>query len=1270
MVQKENNDNERKTSNCLINAFKRIKESIEFRNNKKEMNYNDYVIKFDRLTFIVLIGYVIVTSISIFIINSFLNGENAFIFFCSLIVMIICFIISALHLFWKSDEKTMKIFYYFLVVIMDVLFFSLAYYSFYILQNRHLYSKYIYFFMLSIIIFAILKFNSSYVQILIYLGYKTIIFSVVITFKLPVTDEDNKVSTDFDETLCNCDLNSYSYPNFTIEIICFCLMCICVFLFTIIKQDFTSRSMEFYTNNKFAIEYFQSLINTLNKAFLSFNLTKYTINTNKSMINLMKALGVSEEIIYENLFEKNNSQQKPDKNPSLLTLRSLRRSRLSQRLDNLKNSNINSSDRHILKNSRLFYEKSDNINGFKITTDIQKNTNNNINDFLKNDNNELKNKFRYDNLKNGEINNKQADLQSLKLNENTNYDLENIEHKLNKSFDLSNVPQCEDEGTFLNKLDFLLNSIFSSFREEGFQRASLKRTNFEQEKLSLSQALKEIFFSREKISNDQNFIFKGVYESREKKIVKENKQINMIIEVYYRKIKTINGELVEFFFNDITLTRDVEMEKAENKVKAMVLAKISHEFKTPLITIIYILKNYIKKNHFSKNGLRLEHVQTLDDDYINNTIDLSDYMLSLINDIVDYSVINSEFEFKCEYDSFDLHDLLLFAYRVLKILINCRGLKDFIHPILEINDNVPKNFCSDEKRVKQILLNLITNSIKFTRRGYIKISAISTLESNLLIAIEDTGIGIQNKDIPKLFKDHSKLWDKTSAEMNKIGSGLGLSICKKIVEKIGKCIDVESVPNKKTRFYFILENKTIMKKSFSINRSIESNLAQFKKSIMNVTTKSVKEAKYGKQNPRRPKSFNTHVQLSRIHNTTQNESHVNAPKRLYSDYGETNIKNENNNTSNTHLNTSSDNINNTSNLQQKTQDDSNFNIQKKFYNFNENYELINSNKFIKLNTNDIHHKADLLNVNFKNRNVQTLNLSVENFAFGENNNSNNKNNNIFNKSQNKYLNANDYTNPNMNNNLEGTYNCLEINGSDVDWEHEDATKRFSQDNGSFPFTYKMITKRSLNSSGSLVNIPLSKGRHANISNIHFNINSNSAIGFNKNERNIPHKKDIANFTTSKINTEFDKNFLKLIKPIKKFYNMKNKNIILVVDDNKFLRKSLKNNIRQIFNNTSVEVIGCSDGIETLYLAMIDQMTKNKIKLIISDENMVYMNGTETNMILSNFHMEGKMSFIPFALCSAARSNDEHMITNKISYIINKPPTKSELKSVFMTIGLI
>lgn len=1093
--------------NFLKNYYKFTKNILKSQIDEKEIKYSHNLSRFERLTFLVLIGYVILSTLSVFIFNLFdskIRGIQWPLFSISLLCLIICGIYLV---FKKRNNKMMKLFYFILNLFMDAFSLIFAYISInnsdnnIILDNKH-----VFFFIISTFVIAILKFYFSLITILIYLGYKCVIFAILI----------NVFSRN----------NPKNEINFTFETISFILTCFTLFLFTLIKQDFIKKSIKLYVSKKFGIEYFQSLINKMNKGFLSLNFTKYKVNVNNSFVNLIRAMGISEELIQENLFKK---ADKKDEKYKLLNTRTFKQSRFST-LHDLKN--INSSDRFYLKNSGSLKKTKLNIN-----KDFNIEEKKDLSGYNMKDNSELKN-FNLSYIKN-------------ELPKNLNED-KNIFH--NNSFNLNNSSITTQEESFLTKIDFFLNFVFCHFYEENINYGNSKNNKYHSnEKEPLSETLRDIFYSKEKIDNsDQNFIFKGIYVLKDNKKTKEkNQQNKLILEVHFRKIKTIKGDLVEFFFNDLTKKRNEEIEKAENKVKSMVFAKVSNEFKTPLITIIYILKNYIKKTYLSKNGLSFEEISTFDEDYISNTIDLSDYMLSFVNDIMDYSIIESNNEFKCEYDNFDLHELLLFSHRILKIMINCRGLKDHVHPLIEINDNVPKNFCSDEKRIKQILLNLITNSIKFTRRGYIKISAILNNEKKLIISIEDTGIGIQSKDISKIFKNDLKSFrgNNNEDEGNKIGHGLGLSICKKIIEKIGKCIEVESIPNKKTRFYFVLESKRSMKKSYSITRTIEGSLEQFKKSIMNVTTKSVKQAKINNYHPRRPNSFNTLVQMNRIHNS-QTANNGNYQKRKISKELNENLKEEKvigKSYEKNILQISNDNISNVDNIRQAA----------------EEYNL------------------------------------------------------------------------NINLNLEFDATKSEISSSDD-------TIRFSETQQKMEFPYNVLSHRS-NS-------------------------SNHSIRLKSHLLQKPPRSNIKSST--KVKSEIDKSFMKIIKPIKKFYDMKNKDIILIVDDNKFLRKSLKNNIKSIFTNTCVDVIGCNDGIESLYLIMLDQMTKNSIRLIISDENMVYMNGTDLNMILSSFYTEGKMPFIPFALCSAARDDDEFMIRNRINYIIKKPPTKNELKSIFMTLNLI
>ncbi|MFA6542338.1 MAG: ATP-binding protein, partial [Bacteroidota bacterium] len=104
---------------------------------------------------------------------------------------------------------------------------------------------------------------------------------------------------------------------------------------------------------------------------------------------------------------------------------------------------------------------------------------------------------------------------------------------------------------------------------------------------------------------------------------------------------------------------------------------------------------------------------------------------------------------------------------------------------------------SDERRVAQILLNIINNAIKFTDKGFVRI-AYETTEKTIVTKIIDTGIGIKKEDLRKLFKPFSQI--DAGLTRNHEGTGLGLSICQKLVEKLGGTLSVESVPGTGSTF--------------------------------------------------------------------------------------------------------------------------------------------------------------------------------------------------------------------------------------------------------------------------------------------------------------------------------------------------------------------------------------------------------------------------------------------------------------------------------------
>lgn len=149
-------------------------------------------------------------------------------------------------------------------------------------------------------------------------------------------------------------------------------------------------------------------------------------------------------------------------------------------------------------------------------------------------------------------------------------------------------------------------------------------------------------------------------------------------------------------------------------------------------------------------------------------------------------------------------------------------------------------------------------------------------------------------------------------------------------------------------------------------------------------------------------------------------------------------------------------------------------------------------------------------------------------------------------------------------------------------------------------------------------------------------------------------------------------------PIKKYFKkiLKYEKLILIVDDNQIIRESIKRIVKSVNkaeNKLKTSVICVGDGIELIYLVMIDQMMKNIINLIISDEQMIYLNGSYCFKILNDMVIDKKINKIPFVFCSSNTEITTLNIENQtpmnksksIEYAyLNKPPSKSQIKSIF------
>jgi signal transduction histidine kinase/CheY-like chemotaxis protein len=294
--------------------------------------------------------------------------------------------------------------------------------------------------------------------------------------------------------------------------------------------------------------------------------------------------------------------------------------------------------------------------------------------------------------------------------------------------------------------------------------------------------------------------------------------------VFFRANIIADIKWIEVFMYDITLNQRIEAIDQTIKLKEKILSKIAHEFKTPLICVISLsekIKNQLE-GFSSSQDLRSE---------IKQINDLSNYTLLLINDIAFYlntnsksldgvlsNINNSKFYKKLtdensDYSGIILHkeevnviDVLKFVFRILETLLIYKG-KQSIKPLKEFQTYVFDLIINtDPLRLKQILLNLISNAVKFTRSGYIKLSAkINTDEKfnrELVISVEDTGIGIKEEDYDKLFKDFKMI--ESHQNLNTMGSGLGLSISSQLAKLLGYEIKVQSKYISGTTFSLII----------------------------------------------------------------------------------------------------------------------------------------------------------------------------------------------------------------------------------------------------------------------------------------------------------------------------------------------------------------------------------------------------------------------------------------------------------------------------------
>ena len=251
-------------------------------------------------------------------------------------------------------------------------------------------------------------------------------------------------------------------------------------------------------------------------------------------------------------------------------------------------------------------------------------------------------------------------------------------------------------------------------------------------------------------------------------------------------------------------TRELKatMEKAEaaSKAKSDFLSTMSHELRTPMNAIIGMT------SFLTDSGIDEKHGE-----YLRIISQSSDALLALINDVLDYSKIESG-KLELEEASFSLVECLEETIDIISA--QSRNTSKLL--ISFIDPSLPRYMIGDPTRLRQVVINLLSNAWKFTEQGYILLEAIKISECAFRISVTDTGVGISKENQARLFKSFSQVDTSTTRKYG--GTGLGLAISQKLTLAMGGKIKLESEEGCGSRFYFSLPIKTDQPRELVVSR--------------------------------------------------------------------------------------------------------------------------------------------------------------------------------------------------------------------------------------------------------------------------------------------------------------------------------------------------------------------------------------------------------------------------------------------------------------------
>lgn len=248
------------------------------------------------------------------------------------------------------------------------------------------------------------------------------------------------------------------------------------------------------------------------------------------------------------------------------------------------------------------------------------------------------------------------------------------------------------------------------------------------------------------------------------------------------------ADISEIKMTQRSLEHEKERAQAANIAKSEFLAIASHELRTPMNGVLG-MASLLKQSGLTDE--QQERVETLEES--------GKALLGLLNEILDISKIESG-NLELETANFELREML----HGVGSLMGSRAQQIGLHYTTIVDPDIPDVLVGDRTRVRQVLLNMVGNAVKFTRNGSISVTVscirFDQRSTRLRFAVDDTGIGIDKNDQVQIFEKFTQADSSTTREFG--GTGLGLAICKELVELMGGAIGVESSKGRGSRFWF------------------------------------------------------------------------------------------------------------------------------------------------------------------------------------------------------------------------------------------------------------------------------------------------------------------------------------------------------------------------------------------------------------------------------------------------------------------------------------